>query len=733
MSVHPLKIVSININKQSALLHTLLQTSDADILLVQEPWHGTISTARSDTDPRGIPVLGSTTNDKWQLHYPPHLPDERCLVATYVKTQIDKSVSVVNHLTHPMATASSMIIDIVTGNKVLRLINVYHQVSRDEGGHHSLPHILSSELDYSIPTLLMGDFNTHSIYWSLPHSRPSPWADTLTDWFDDQGLHLQNHEGVPTWHSNRDDDDLRPSVLDLALLNPAAIFSDQFSDLSVSFENSLSSDHAELSIYWFPEVSIALAPRKVLSGYVVDDQGRDSWAKHFSHSTLPTISDIPSLISAAESLHKDIDAASHTVFRRRMSPHPQGARWWNPTCDAALTCVRLSAKGRDRKRAMRELRNIISNAKRTWAHEFLNSTTLTNLWEAARWHKGRSVSCIPPIQTFHGLSSNPADMATTFAQRFFPPDPTPIPPHHADDPDPTPSREFIAITADEISAALRPTSNKSALGWSGINYKLLKWAFAAQPHRFIDLFNHAVTLGHHPWKEAKVVVLAKPQRPDYSVPKAYRPISLLECCGKLLEKIMATRILHDLNLHSLLPANQFGSRDYHCAIDAVMCLTHQAEAAMKTGYSAALLLFDIQGFFDNLNVDRLIGIMTNLGFPNTVCVWTHSFLTDRRVRLTFNGFTSDAATISHGTPQGSPLSPILSAIYTSPLLKLVNKTWSHRGLQTYVDDGAILTTSEMHRDAIKRAAQGLEEVTSWLAQNGLRTDPDKTEIISFYK
>ena len=219
-------------------------------------------------------------------------------------------------------------------------------------------------------------------------------------------------------------------------------------------------------------------------------------------------------------------------------------------------------------------------------------------------------------------------MATTFATCFFPPDPTPIPIHHPDDPTPTPTHNFIAITADEVSSALRPTSNKSAPGWSGINYKLLKWAFAIQPSHFVDLFNHAVTLGYHPWKDAKVMILAKPQWPDYSVPKAYWPISLLECCGKLLEKIIASRLLHDLNLFSLLPANQFGSRNYHSAVDAVMCLAHQAEAAINTGFCSLLILFDIQGFFNNLNTDHLIAIMTNLGFPTCVCSWTASFLTD---------------------------------------------------------------------------------------------------------
>ena len=77
------------------------------------------------------------------------------------------------------------------------------------------------------------------------------------------------------------------------------------------------------------------------------------------------------------------------------------------------------------------------------------------------------------------------------------------------------------------------------------------------------------------------------------MPKAYQPISLLECCGKLLEKIVASWLLHNLNIYSLLPGNQFGSRDYHCAVDAMMCLIHQAEVAIATGHTVVLILFDI--------------------------------------------------------------------------------------------------------------------------------------------
>jgi hypothetical protein len=54
-----------------------------------------------------------------------------------------------------------------------------------------------------------------------------------------------------------------------------------------------------------------------------------------------------------------------------------------------------------------------------------------------------------------------------------------------------------------------------------------------QAARLTRLFNACITAGYHPrsWREATVAVIPKPNRADYSLPKNYRPIALLECLG----------------------------------------------------------------------------------------------------------------------------------------------------------------------------------------------------------
>lgn len=289
----PIRIMSVNMRRRSAITHALLQKSQADILLIQEPWYGKVRTAHSDSSPEGIEISSATHNNQWECFLPSLKPGDTCRVATYIRTSLSSSVSIFNQLTHPCASSSSIITDLILPTETLRIVNIYHQVPVQG---HALHHLLSNQFDDSISTLIMGDFNTHSVRWSFPFATISPWSHDLEDWFSDQGLHVLNTPRVATWQGR---DDQHPSVLDLALLNDAALFNDQFSSLSVSFTDSLGSDHAALHISWVPSTAIPLTSPSPLPGFKILDELRASWIHHFRLLPAPPITDIPSLEDAA--------------------------------------------------------------------------------------------------------------------------------------------------------------------------------------------------------------------------------------------------------------------------------------------------------------------------------------------------------------------------------------------------------------------------------------------------
>lgn len=71
-----------------------------------------------------------------------------------------------------------------------------------------------------------------------------------------------------------------------------------------------------------------------------------------------------------------------------------------------------------------------------------------------------------------------------------------------------------------------------------------------------------------------------------------------------------------------------------------LTLMHDITLAHRANLKCGILLFDIRGFFDNVNHARLVNVMKNLGFPPEIHAWAESFLRDGKVRLRFNGALS---------------------------------------------------------------------------------------------
>jgi hypothetical protein len=115
---------------------------------------------------------------------------------------------------------------------------------------------------------------------------------------------------------------------------------------------------------------------------------------------------------------------------------------------------------------------------------------------------------------------------------------------------------------------------------------------------------------------------------DYSLPHAYCPISLLECVGKVLKKIVTARLGADVDAHGLIPPSQFGSRHFHSAPDTATMLCYKADATIHAGRVRAVVLLDISRFFDSLYLSLMERILLHLGVDAFTVAWTRSLMGD---------------------------------------------------------------------------------------------------------
>ena len=100
-----------------------------------------------------------------------------------------------------------------------------------------------------------------------------------------------------------------------------------------------------------------------------------------------------------------------------------------------------------------------------------------------------------------------------------------------------------------------------------------------------------------PWKHFTTVVLHKPGKTQYNIPKAYRPITLLNTMGKVLTAIIAEQLTYYTEKYALLPPLHFGGRPACTTNDAIHYLVYKIKDMWQKKQVASVLFLDIEGAF----------------------------------------------------------------------------------------------------------------------------------------
>ena len=129
-----------------------------------------------------------------------------------------------------------------------------------------------------------------------------------------------------------------------------------------------------------------------------------------------------------------------------------------------------------------------------------------------------------------------------------------------------------------------------------------------------------------------------------------------------------------------------------------------------------------------MSKNRLLAILKDLKLPLSLILWIESFLSDRVIRLTFDGQIELFKPIRTGIPQGSPISPILFLIYIRDLFQSRAVT-----LISYLDDISLTTSSKSFSKNTKILEREVKDLIQLGDKNAISFDIAKTELIHFQK
>ena len=218
-------------------------------------------------------------------------------------------------------------------------------------------------------------------------------------------------------------------------------------------------------------------------------------------------------------------------------------------------------------------------------------------------------------------------------------------------------------------------------------------------------------------------MLPKPNKDDTTDPRNWRPIALLSTLSKGLERHVARWIAYLAVSEGVLSAIHFGAMPRRATLDLLLSFVSWIEAALREGKHAALLLQDVEGAFDGVSHARLLSRMRLQGWDARLLCWVTSWLQLRKVTVT--AATGQASgSPSGGVPQGSPLSPILFALYLEPF------AWTRRR-GVYADDIATLVIARTPDGVESQLREKHRENEELAAAYGVNLAPDKEECQRF--
>ena len=189
---------------------------------------------------------------------------------------------------------------------------------------------------------------------------------------------------------------------------------------------------------------------------------------------------------------------------------------------------------------------------------------------------------------------------------------------------------FNPITKNEIYDIVSKFKNNKSPGIDGIKPGFLKSVIANISDPLCHIFNVSLTTGVFPekLKLAKVTPIFK--NGDTAEFGNYRPISVLSCISKILEKLVFNRTVKFLDKYNLLSDNQYGFRsDYSTS----MALLDFADKIVKgfedNAYSIGIFL-DLSKAFDTIKHDILLKKLSFYGIRGIAYSWFESYLTNRK-------------------------------------------------------------------------------------------------------
>lgn len=289
-------------------------------------------------------------------------------------------------------------------------------------------------------------------------------------------------------------------------------------------------------------------------------------------------------------------------------------------------------------------------------------------------------------------------------------------------------RTVQQITLEEVIQTLSALRPYKAPGPDTIQNIMLKQLPLSAILWLCGVLNNCLMLGYWPskFKIAKVIPILKAGKSP-SDANNYRPISLLNATGKIMEKIIYNRLNNVIEEKSLIPNFQFGFRRGHSTIQQAMRIKRFISNEKQCKRSSGMILLDIEKAFDSIWHDGLIFKLIKLKIPSYLLKIIDSFIRDRKFAVQVNNHRSREISIPAGLAQGTCISPILYSLFVADIPTQSENTQ----IALYADDTAIYTSAKHSNTIVRKLNEALSTLQQFFHKWKIKINANKTQAIIF--
>lgn len=362
------------------------------------------------------------------------------------------------------------------------------------------------------------------------------------------------------------------------------------------------------------------------------------------------------------------------------------------------------------------------------------SSGTTEIWRRIDIFRNGPKTSINQLIVDGKFTEEPGEIAESLADYFAKVSATKIPTHSRAIPDkPVPTFDGgenegynVDFTPEELEWAIRRSNGLSA-GVDNVGYPMIRNLPHNSKVALLAIYNKIWAEGKIPkrWKEGIVVPIPKAGKNPIFLGNQ-RPITLVSCLGKVLERMVNRRLITILEELGVLGQEQHGFRRGRGVDTYLAELEDEISGWIKERKHGELALLDLAKAYDTAERLPILHNLNGWGIRGRMGRFVTDFLKDRTFRVAIGNILSTLRAMENGVPQGTILAVTLFLVRMTEV-----KRYIPRGItiKLYADDILLIATGRSESHIRKKIQEGITGIEVWTEHLGFELASTKSCII----